>query len=246
MLGHSHHLLVAAAASLHLAALHALRLVPPLHVATPLHHHALAHARSRRRGAYIHLPVLSHIRVHGPAIDYVGLFLLAIVSGLGINGPGEAALIAAAVYVDHHHLAVAPVVLIAAAGGFAGGVAGFLVGRHGGRAIFTVAGPLAPLRRKMLGHSEEVYLRYDALAILLTPAWAAGIHRVGWLKFLWLNAASALLWAALIGLTAYYLGSRLTTEFSNEIGWIVGGVVVALVVYYVIQRSLRAQWRRSR
>lgn len=202
--------------------------------------------RKAKKAPYIHLPVVSHIRVRGPAIDYAGLFLLAALSGLGVNGFGEAALIAAGVYVARHHIPVAPVVLIAAAGSFVGGVAGFVVGKRGGRSLVTAPGPLAGFRQKMLAHSEEVYRHYDVLAILVMPAWTAGIHRIGWLKFLWLNLASALIWAGALGLGAYYLGSRVTTEFSGEIGWIVGGVAVVLVLYYFIHRALRAPARHSR
>jgi membrane protein DedA with SNARE-associated domain len=190
--------------------------------------------------------VLSHIRVHGPAINYVGLFLFAILSGIGVNGPGEAALITAAVYVSNHHLPLEPVILIAAAGGFLGGLGGFIIGKHGGRSILIAPGPLVRFRRRMLEHSEEMYLRWDSLAVLMTPAWAAGIHDIRWWKFLWLNLASALIWAGLIGVGAYFLGSRITTEFSNEIGWVIGGVVAVLVVYYITQRVLRAPSHRSR
>ncbi len=206
----------------------------------------MSHKHEQKAGAHIHLPILSHIRVHGPTIDYIGLFLLAGLSGVGINGFGEAALIAAAVYVANHHIPVAPVVLIAAAGGFVGGVVGFIIGKLGGRSILTAPGPLAHFRGKMLEHSEEVYLHYDLLAILITPAWAAGVHRVGWLKFLWINLASALLWAGALGLGAYYLGSRITTEFSSEIGWVIGGVAVVMVVYFFMRRALRAPSRPSR
>ena len=112
--------------------------------------------------------------------------------------------------------------------------------------LFTAAGPFTRFRRRMLSHSEEVYLNYDTLAILITPAWAAGIHRARWSRFVPLNLASALIWSASLGLGAYYLGSRITTEFSDEIGWIVGGVAGVLVVYYFMRRALRAPPRRSR
>lgn len=233
MLTLGHYLLAAAGANTHLAD----------HVRAVAHpHHAVAHHRPRHP-SYIHLPILSHLRVHGPAIDYLGLFLLSVLSGLGINGFGEAALIAAAVYVANHHLPLAPVILIAAAGGFLGGVAGFVIGRHGGRTILTAPGPIARLRRRMLAHSEEVYLRYDTLAILITPAWAAGIHRARWPRFLPLNLASALLWAGILGLGAYFLGSRITTEFDDEIGWVIAGVVGVLVLYQLIGRALRSPSR---
>lgn len=202
--------------------------------------------RKAKKAPYIHLPVVSHIRVRGPAIDYVGLFLLAALSGIGVNGFGEAALIAAGVYVARHHIPVGPVVLIAAAGSFGGGVVGFIIGKRGGRALLTASGPLARLRRRLLEHSEEVYHHYDVLAILIMPSWTAGVHRIGWLKFLWLNLASSVIWAGALGLGAFYLGSRVTTEFSGEIGWIVGGVAVILVLYYFIHRALRAPSRHSR
>lgn len=228
----SHYLLIVAGTNAHLHALHRYALTH--------HRHRAASHKRRKKAAHIHLPILSHIRVRGPALDYVGLFLLAILSGVGINGFGEAALITAGVYVANHHIPVAPVVLIAAAGGFLGGVAGFVIGKLGGRSFLTASGPLNHFRKRMLERSEEVYLHYDVLAILITPAWAAGIHRIGWLKFLWLNLASALLWSASLGLGAYYLGTRVTTEFSNEIGWVLGGVLAALIVYYFLRRALRA------
>jgi membrane protein DedA with SNARE-associated domain len=235
-------ILVASSTNAHLTPhLHAARHHLPEHPAP----HAVPRTRKARRAARIHLPILSHIRVHGPAIDYVGVFLLAILSGVGINGFGEAALIAAGVYVANHHIPVWPVILIAAAGGSVGGVAGFIIGKVGGRSIFTAPGPAARLRRRMLQHSEDVYLHYDVVAILVTPAWAAGIHGVRWPKFLWLNLLSALLWAGSLGLGAYYLGSRITTEFSKEIVWVVAGVAAVLVVYYFMRRMLRAS-RSSR
>jgi membrane protein DedA with SNARE-associated domain len=231
-----HHILIAAGTAGHATA-HARALG-----------HGTRHAdharRTVKRDAYIHLPLLSRLRVHGRAIDYVALFLLAALSGLGVNGLGEAALIAAAVYAARHHAQLAPVVLIAAAGGFVGGLGGFLVGRHGGRALFTAPGPLARLRRGMLARSERAYLRYDTLAILITPAWAAGIHRARWWRFVPLNLASALIWAAALGLGAYYLGSRVATELSSEFGWIVGAGGLVLLALYVTRRVLQAPPRR--
>lgn len=231
-----HELLIAAGANAHL--------IQPLSGLSHLHHLAKPASPLRRHVRYIHLPVLSHLRVHGPAIDYVGLFLLSIVSGLGINGFGEAALIAAAVYVANHHIPLEPVILIAAAGGFVGGIGSFLAGRHGGRSIFTAPGPLARARRGMLQHSESVYLKHDTLAILMTPGWAAGMHSVRWRKFVLLDVVSALVWAGLLGLGGYYLGGRITTEFDDEFGWVLGGVVAALVVYFVVRRALRAPSQR--
>src|SRR5580658_5660616 len=78
------------------------------------HHHSHvakvhAHHYFRILGIHIH----PHLRPQGPALDYVALFLFAMLSGIGINGFGEVALLGAGVYVANHNLPIEPVLLIA-------------------------------------------------------------------------------------------------------------------------------------
>ncbi len=187
-----------------------------------------------------------HFRPQGPALDYVGLFLFAILSGVGINGFGEVALLSAGVYVANHKVPIEPVLLIAWLGATLGGMIGWAVGWQAGRRLLTVPGPLLRVRTKMLAHSEEVFYLHPSLAIVLTPSWAAGIEKVHWRPYVPLNALSALLWALPLGLGADLLGAHITTEFSSEVGWVVLAVVVLFVVYQVLQRFLRTAPHRSR
>jgi membrane protein DedA with SNARE-associated domain len=211
-----------------------------------LHRHssvARAHVRHHRR--LLGIRFSPHLRPQGPPLDYVALFLFAILSGVGINGFGEVALLGAGVYVANHKLPIEPVLFIAWLGAMLGGIAGWLIGWQAGRRILTAPGPLFRFRTKMLGHSEAVYYLHPALAIVVTPSWAAGIEKVHWRPYIPLNALSALIWALPLGLGAYFLGSRITTEFSNEIGWVVAIVVVLFVLYVVLQRFLRSPRHRS-
>ncbi len=205
--------------------------------------HARHHARHYLRilGIRIH----PHLRLKGPPLDYVALFLFAVLSGVGINGFGEVAVLGAGVYVANHNLPIEPVLFIAWLAAMLGGVVGWVVGWQAGRRLLNAPGPLLHFRTKMLEHSDAAYYLHPSLAILLTPSWAAGIEKVRWRLYIPLNALSALIWALPLGLGAYVLGSRITTEFSKEISWVVAMVVILFVLYGVLQRVLRTPTRRS-
>lgn len=168
-----------------------------------------------------------------------------MLSGFGINGFGEVALLGAGVYVANHNLPIEPVLLVAWLAAMLGGVVGWAIGWQAGRRLLTAPGPLLHFRTKVLKHSEDVYYLHPGLAIVLTPSWAAGIEQVRWRLYFPLNALSALVWALPLGLGAYFLGSHITTEFSNEIGWVVAAIVILFVLYVVLQRFLRAPSHRS-
>jgi membrane protein DedA with SNARE-associated domain len=235
------HVLIGAITAIHSRPHHRLSTFHARH-----HHHSHvakvhAHHYFRILGIHIH----PHLRPQGPALDYVALFLFAMLSGIGINGFGEVALLGAGVYVANHNLPIEPVLLIAWIGAMSGGIIGWVIGWQAGRRLLTAPGPLLHFRIKMLEHSEEVYYLHPSLAIVLTPSWAAGIEKVRWRPYAPLNALSALIWALPLGLGAYFLGSHITTEFSSEIGWVAAAIVVLLVLYRVAQRFLRTPSHRS-
>jgi membrane protein DedA with SNARE-associated domain len=222
---------------------------PHHHISTlhaHLHHHShLTKVHHHHYFRILGIRIHPHLRPQGPALDYVALFLFAMLSGIGINGFGEVALLSAGVYVTNHKLPIEPVLLIAWLGAMLGGIIGWAIGWQAGRRLLTAPGPLLRFRTKILKHSEAVYYLRPSLAILLTPSWAAGVEKVHWRPYLPLNALSALLWALPLGLGAYFLGSHITTEFSDEIGWIVAAVVILFVLYQLLQRFLRSYLHRS-
>jgi membrane protein DedA with SNARE-associated domain len=184
-----------------------------------------------------------HHKVQGPAIDYVGLAAAASASWIGLPGPGEPVLIAAGVFAARHKLDIVSVVVVAWLAAVAGGVAGWLIGLKGGRAILTRRGPLYKMRMNALARGEELFGRYPVIAIVLTPSFIAGIHRVGTVVFLATTLASAALWAAGIGLSAYLIGPTVIDEVS-DLGLVTSVGLGVLIVGAVAAEILRRRRRR--
>jgi membrane protein DedA with SNARE-associated domain len=183
--------------------------------------------------------------VHGPAIDYVAVIAAAFASWAGVPGPGESVLIAAGVIAARHKLDISPVLLAAWAGATAGGVAGWLVGMKAGRAVVTAPGPLRRMRVHAVERGDHVFLRLTVIAITLAPSWISGIHRVRPQLYLPVNAALAALWAAGIGLGAYYVGPTVV-DFVQDLGWVTVSLLAALVTGAVAAEVLRRRRRTRR
>jgi membrane protein DedA with SNARE-associated domain len=204
---------------------------------------ALFHVHHLSAQAAVHVSV--HHRFHGPPFDYAGLALAAAASWIGLPGPGEPVLIAAGLLAAHHRLDIASVILVAFLAAAGGGIVGWLIGLKAGRRILSAPGPLHTLRLRALERGDEVFERYVAIAVFVAPTWVAGIHRVRPAVYLPLNFLWALVWAAGIGLGAYFAGPPIE-DLASDLGWVVTVGLVLLVlagVWFEVRRRLR---RRSR
>jgi membrane protein DedA with SNARE-associated domain len=188
------------------------------------------------------LAIAVHHRFHGPPIDYATLAAGAAASWIGVPGPGEPLLIAAGVIAARHKLDIGEVLLVAWAAATLGGVGGWLIGMKAGRTVLTTRGPLRRTRLKALARGDDIFGRYPVVAILLTPSWIAGIHRVRAGIFLPTNAVGAALWATGIGLGAYFIGPGVI-EFVDDLGLVTGAALVVLIVVAV---GLEARRRRRK
>ncbi|MHB8657955.1 MAG: hypothetical protein ACYC91_08365 [Solirubrobacteraceae bacterium] len=184
-----------------------------------------------------------HHRFHGPPVDYAGLAAAAAASWIGVPGPGEPVLIAAAILAARHKLDIGSVLGAAWLGAAAGGVAGWLLGMKAGRAVLSTRGPLLRMRRNALARGDAIFGRYAVLAILLTPSWIAGIHRVRPALYLPTNAGGAALWAVGIGLGAYFAGPPVI-EVVGDLGWVLGALLVAFVITVLGAAELTRRRRR--
>lgn len=196
----------------------------------------------------IHLPIHLHLhlrfhRFHGPSFDYAGLALASGLSWVAGIGPGEPLLIAAAVLAARHQLDLTEVVLIAWLGATAGGILGWLIGMRGRRAILTARGPFRRARTRALARGEAIFNRRVVIAVILTPSWVAGIHRVRWPVYLPANALSAAIWAVGIGVGGFLIGPPVADMFS-DLGTVGLIVLVALIaaggIAEVARRRIRA------
>ncbi|HWC85100.1 MAG TPA: VTT domain-containing protein [Solirubrobacteraceae bacterium] len=180
--------------------------------------------------AAIHLHLHLHFhRFHGPPFDYAGLAAAAALSSIGGIGPGEALLIAAAVLAAKHQLDLTEVLLVAWAGANVGGVIGWLIGYKAGRAIITARGPLRRGRLRAVERGERIFERATVTAVVFTPSWLAGIHRVRWTIYLPANALGATIWALGVGLGGYFAGPPVA-DMVGDLGTvaliIIGGGIV--------------------
>ena len=91
---------------------------------------------------------------------------------------------------------------------------------------------------RVLPPSERFFQRHGAKAVFfgrfvsilrVTAAWLAGISHMPWWRFLLWNALGGIVWAALVGIVAYYFGDA-AAEAINRYGLIGGVAVVVLLV----------------
>jgi membrane protein DedA with SNARE-associated domain len=185
-----------------------------------------------------------HRHLHGPPVDYLGLALAAGASWAGVPGPGEPVLIAAAVYAARHRLDITEVLIVAFVAAVLGGIVGWLIGLLGGRALVTAPGPLRRARMVAVARGDEVFERHPVIAILLTPAFVAGIHRVRTDVYMILNLVGAAVWAAGIGLASYWIGPSVI-EFVNDLGLITTLLLAAVIATVVAVEIVRRRRRRN-
>ncbi|MFL5830498.1 MAG: DedA family protein [Solirubrobacteraceae bacterium] len=186
-----------------------------------------------------------HHHFHGPPVDYVGVAAAAAASWIGVPGPGEPVLIAGGVFAARHRLDITEVLLFAWAGAAAGGVAGWLIGMRAGRVVMTAPGPFRGTRLRAIERGDEIFTRVPVVAVLFTPSWIAGIHRVRARLYVPINIASAALWAVGIGLGAYFAGPAVV-DVVGDIGWVTVAGAVALVLAGVVLEVRRRRRRRDR
>lgn len=194
---------------------------------------------------HVHIHIHIHHKFHGPPFDYWALAAAAAASWIGVPGPGEPLLIAAGILAAHHKLDIGSVLLVAFAAAWAGGMFGWLVGLKAGRTVMTAPGPLRRLRHYWLTRGDEVFSRYVAIAVLVAPSVMAGIHRVRWTVYLFLNTVYAIAWSVGIGLGAYFAGPPIV-DAVTDLGWVFGGGLVLLVAAGIAIEVRRRRHRRQR
>ena len=190
---------------------------------------------------------LFHHRFHGPPFDYLGLAFGSVLSSAGFPGPGEALLITGGILAASGRLDISSLIAVAFVGGTVGGIVGWLIGLKAGRTVLTAPGPLHRARIRALERGDRIFHRHVGIAVIITPAWVAGIHHVRARVYLPLNALAALIWAVGVGLGAYYLGPSIA-DFVGDLGLAaliaIGVVVIGGIVFEVIRRR-RAEQRRA-
>ena len=174
-------------------------------------------------------------------LEGYGYFAVAgtiALESLGLPLPGEAALIAAAIYAaTTHRLEIWYVILACAAGAAVGGIAAYWIGRSVGTWVLVHYGKHVGLTQRRMNIAEYVFRRHGALIVFFgrfvavvrsIAALLAGANHMLWIEFVIFNSVGALVWAALYGFTAFYFTNEVK-RLSGPVGMAVG-ILAALIV----------------
>jgi len=161
---------------------------------------------------------------------------------MGAPLPGETILIVAGAYAGAtHHLSPALVVIVAAIAAVAGDNGGYWLGRRYGPRIITAADRRLGTRARHLHTVLRLFDRHGSAAVVggrfisvirTYAAFGAGATGMRWRKFLTLNSAGGLGWAALLGFGSAALGASAGTRATYLLTALaaVGAGCLALVV----------------
>lgn len=166
------------------------------------------------------------------------LFLLVMLESFGVPLPGETALIAFAVLASQGHYSIEAVIGLAIAGAIIGDNLGYwLIGRVGGRRLFTKWKWLERYTKRVLPDAEGLIARHGSKMVFFgrfiaflryTAAWVAGLGKMEWWKFLLWNALGGIVWATGVGLIAYYAGQAAADALRRD------GVYAALIIVVIL------------
>lgn len=184
---------------------------------------------------------------------YVAIFGLIALQSLGVPLPGEAALIAAAVYAQHtDKISILAIVIVAAVATGLGSIGGYWIGQRGGYPLLSRYGHhigLNPARMR-LGeylfrmHGGKILLFGRIMAVLrVYQAVLAGTYRMPFQRFMVFNILGSVIWAAGVGYLAFGFG-ELFSRMEGVFAWValaVGSVLIVGSVIYLQSREVELQ-----
>jgi membrane protein DedA with SNARE-associated domain len=182
-------------------------------------------------------------------LAYLVIFAFATITGIGIVGPGDGALVAAAIAAADGKLDLAYTLAAGFFGGELGILIGYQVGSTHGRTFFELPGPFLDLRRGLLAKGEAQLAKYGAIASFVVPSAICGVMRVPFRTFVLFATSSRLWWALSVGLVAFYLGEdfvQIVRRTTHLYPLTIAAILVLLVVaarwlWFARRRSTRGQ-----
>jgi membrane protein DedA with SNARE-associated domain len=175
-----------------------------------------------------------------------------LVESAGVPFPGEALLLVAGAWAATRHHSIAFVILFGFAGATAGSDIGYWLGHRGGRPFVERFGSVFHVRPEHLARAELFYARHGDKAVVASRfllgmrtwgAMLAGMARMPFWRFQLFSAVGAVVWATVIGVAGYLLGSNLALleTIIRDLG--IGGVFILFLIGLVL---LVARERASR
>lgn len=179
---------------------------------------------------------------------YLAVFGLILLQTIGFPLPGEAALIAAAVYAQHtHKMDVIDIILVSTLATSLGAIAGYWIGRRGGHPLLMRHGHHVGLNpaRMRLGeylfhfHGGKILLFGRLMAVLrVYQSMLAGIYRMPFRRFMAFSSLGAALWAGAVGYGAYGFGGLLN-RMAGVLAW--GTLALGISILFALAIYLKRQ-----
>jgi len=186
---------------------------------------------------------------------YLALFVATFISAMALPIGAEIAIGYAGALASgqllkttgHDHLQLGLVIAVATAGEVVGSVAGYLIGRFGGRPLVDKVGRYILLTHKDLDRAEawfarrgEPFVLFGRFIPLLRSfvSLAAGLGEMAIGKFLAFTVLGCAIWCAGLASIGYLLGTswhHVIKAFSYA-GYVVGGLIVVAVVIAIVHR----------
>jgi membrane protein DedA with SNARE-associated domain len=184
------------------------------------------------------------------AYGYWAVFLVIAAEGIAIPAPGEAILVAAAIFAGRtHNLDIGLVILDAIVAAVCGNLLGYWVGQRYGYALLLRYGRYIRLDEAKLKLGQYLFWRHGGKIVVvgrfifflrIFGGVLAGVNRMGAVRFSLYTAVGTTAWALVYGLGGYFFGHQL--QHTGVTGWVLTGSVILLAVigFFV----LRAHWDR--
>ena len=182
---------------------------------------------------------------YGYWVVFLGVFL----ENAGLPVPGETMLLAGAALAKYEWLSLPRVIVTAMVAAILGDNLGFLIGRHGGRALAVRYGSKIGLTSERLAQFDRFFAQHGAKTVFIARfvtglrvfgAVLAGGSGLRWPKFLFYNATGAAVWSTVIGLVGYALAYSWDT-LERWIGrsGLIALAIVALIAGFAVLRARR-------
>jgi membrane protein DedA with SNARE-associated domain len=191
---------------------------------------------------------------------YGAIFALSFISAMGLPVGAELALIYGGVLASGHALSggkplqLVVVIIVATLGEVLGSLAGYSIGRFGGRALVDRVGKYVLLTHKDLDRAEAWFARRGEPVVLFGRfipllrsfvSFAAGLGEMALAKFTVFTVIACAIWCTALCSLGYSLGGsyeHVVKAFSDA-GYVIGAlaVVAVAVVFWHRLRAYRAQ-----
>jgi len=177
--------------------------------------------------------------------EYITLFVLVLILGAGLPGPGDASLIAAGTLAGEGRLNVGAVLATGLVAWMLGSGIGYEIGVWKGRWLLDHPGRLEGKRLKLLAKGDRAFGRYEFMASVTMPAFVSGIFRVRFWIFILGALVAGIGWVGMYVGLSYFLGAEIAQRIGSAGTKAVIGVIVIVAVGLGIRAAL-PRWRAIR